>query len=75
MQQLNMKNDAVKVIDTVEAGGVAIVPLDVAYAIIGNSENAVRRIFGAKNRSFNKPSGMISNWQLFNEVQICSQLE
>ena len=70
-----MKNDAVKVVDTVEGGGVAIVPLDVAYAIIGNSENAIRRIFEAKNRSFNKPSGMISNWQLFNEVQICSQLE
>jgi len=75
MQELYLKNDAIKVVDTVEGGGVAIVPLDVAYAIIGNSENSVRRIFKAKNRSFNKPSGMISNWQLFNEVQICSQLE
>ncbi len=75
MKQSNIENDAVKVIEAVEGGGVAIVPLDVAYAIIGNSENAVRRIFGAKNRSFKKPSGMISNWQLFNEIQICSQLE
>ena len=71
----DMKSDAARVVDAVEAGGVAIVPLDVAYAITGNSEDAMRRIFTAKNRSFEKPSGMLSNGQLFNDVQICGERE
>ena len=75
MQTYDMKKEAMRVIDTVEAGGVAIVPLDVAYAITGNSEGAMRRIFTSKNRSFAKPSGMLSNWQLFNDIQICGERE
>ena len=57
-------------LDVIADGGVAILPLDVAYAIIGNSEDAIRRIFSAKERSYEKPSGMFSNWDLFNEIQI-----
>ena len=75
MQTHDMKSDAARVIDAVEAGGVGIVPLDVAYAITGNSEEAMRRIFTAKQRSFEKPSGMLSNWQLFNDIQICGERE
>ncbi|MBT3628169.1 MAG: hypothetical protein HN527_08735 [Rhodospirillaceae bacterium] len=75
MNTYDMKADAARVVDAVEAGGVAIVPLDVAYAITGNSEDAMRRIFTAKNRSFDKPSGMLSNWQLFNDIQICGERE
>ncbi|MBR46840.1 MAG: hypothetical protein CMM31_10265 [Rhodospirillaceae bacterium] len=75
MPDYDYKNDATRVIDAVAAGGVAIVPLDVAYAITGNSEEAMRRIFTAKNRSFKKPSGMLSNWQLFNDIQICGERE
>ncbi len=75
MTDYDFKNDAARVVDAVEAGGVGIVPLDVAYAITGNSEEAMRRIFTAKNRSFDKPSGMLSNWQLFNDIQICGERE
>jgi len=75
MSTYDYKTDATRVVDAVEAGGVAIVPLDVAYAILGNSEAAMRCIFTAKNRSFEKPSGMISNWQLFNDIQICGERE
>lgn len=60
--------DATRVLDVIEGGGVAIVPLDVAYAILGHSEESIKRLFAAKQRSYEKPSGMFSNWQLFNEV-------
>lgn len=59
-----------QILDVIEGGGVAIIPLDVAYAIIGNSEDSIRRIFSAKERSFEKPSGMFSNFDLLKEVQI-----
>ena len=59
-----------ELLDVVAGGGVAIVPLDVAYGIVGNSESAIRRMFEAKQRSYEKPCGMFSNWDLFNEIQI-----
>ena len=64
-----------QLLDIIAGGGVAILPLDVAYAIVGNSEAAIRRIFTAKERSYEKPSGMFSNWDLFNEIQIVGARE
>ena len=75
MSDRDLAADATRVLDTLAGGGVGVIPLDVAYAIIGNSEDAIRRIFTAKNRSFEKPSGMFSNWELFNEIQIVEQRE
>ena len=43
-----------QVLDVIEGGGVAVIPLDVAYAIIGNS----------------RQSGMFSNYDLLKEIQI-----
>ena len=74
-EQVHLKQDDVvaqssQLLDVLEGGGVAIIPLDVAYAIIGNSEDSIRRIFTSKNRSYEKPSGMFSNFDLLKEVQI-----
>ncbi|MES1925885.1 Sua5/YciO/YrdC/YwlC family protein [Salinisphaera sp. T31B1] len=63
-----VKADAARVLDVLGDGGVAIIPLDVAYAIVGQSENAIRRIFDAKRRSYEKPSGMFGSWQLSEEL-------
>jgi tRNA A37 threonylcarbamoyladenosine synthetase subunit TsaC/SUA5/YrdC len=65
-----IEQQAERVVDVIADGGVAIIPLDVAYGIVGNSEAAIHRIFMAKNRSFKKPSGMFSNWELFCDIQI-----
>ena len=75
MTELDLKADAARTLDVIEKGGVAIIPLDVAYAIVGHSADSIRRIFSAKNRSFEKPSGMFSNWQLFNEIHITGERE
>ena len=50
------------------AGGVGIVPLDVAYAVIATTAAGMRRIFEAKRRSYGKPSGMFGNWRLSREI-------
>ncbi len=62
-----------ELLDVIASGGVAILPLDVAYAIVGNSEDSIRRIFTAKNRSYEKPSGMFSNFDLLEEIQIMEE--
>lgn len=61
----DMRADAARVVDTVAAGGVAMFPVDVGYAIVGNSESAIARIFACKRRSFEKACGMFSNRDMF----------
>ena len=59
-----------QVLEIIASDGVAIIPLDVAYAIVGNSKKSIETIFKCKNRSFEKPSGMFSNYELLKEIQI-----
>ena len=56
----NPTADATNIVDTVSDGGVAIFQVDVGYAIAGNAEEAIRRIYDAKKRSFSKPCGTFS---------------
>ncbi len=60
--------DAQRILDVVAGGGVAVIPLDVAYAIVGGTESAIRRIFTAKNRSYEKPSGLFSSPLFSDEI-------
>lgn len=75
MPVLNPKADAARVFAVLETGGVAIVPLDVAYAIFGGNGDAIRRIFEAKGRSFTKPNGMLADFQLFTELHLVGERE
>lgn len=65
-----LRADVARVLDTLEQGGVAIVPLDVAYGVIGQTEQGIRRIFAAKNRSYEKPSGLFGSAELSRELHI-----
>ena len=62
--------DAERVLDAMAAGGIAILPLDVAYAVIGTTASGVRSIFTAKNRSYDKPSGMFANWEMSRDIHV-----
>lgn len=67
-----IKEDAARVFETIRQGGVAIFPVSVGYAIVGHEDEAIRRIYAAKKRSFEKPCGNFGDWQLFNEMLIAS---
>jgi tRNA A37 threonylcarbamoyladenosine synthetase subunit TsaC/SUA5/YrdC len=68
--QAQLDTEVGEVLDALARGGVAIVPLDVAYAIIAMREAGIRRIFDAKNRSYEKPSGMFGNPSLSREIHL-----
>lgn len=70
MPPAQLAGEVSSVLDALAAGGVAIIPLDVAYAIVASGEEGVKRIFTAKNRSYDKPSGMFGDWALSGEVHI-----
>ena len=56
--------DVGALMDVLADGGVAIAPLDVAYAILAATPQGIRRIFDAKQRSYEKPSGMFGNYAI-----------
>ena len=60
--------DVERALDAMQAGGVAILPLDVAYAVVGTTPQAIRTIFTVKQRSYEKPSGMFATWEMSREI-------
>jgi len=54
MTTRDVKSDAARLLNTVAQGGVGIFATDVGYAIIGNGEAAIARIFACKQRNFDK---------------------
>ena len=63
-----INEDAQRVFQCVQDGGVAIFPVSVGYAIVGHADEAIKRTYAAKERSFEKPCGNFGDWQLFNEM-------
>ncbi len=53
-----------------QAGGIAILPLDVAYAVVATQASGIERIFAVKNRSYDKPSGMFATWEMSRELHV-----
>lgn len=62
--------DVGALMDILAGGGVAVAPLDVAYAILAATPEGIRRIFDAKQRSYEKPSGMFGNYRMSAELHI-----
>ncbi|MGQ0664523.1 MAG: L-threonylcarbamoyladenylate synthase [Pseudomonadota bacterium] len=71
----DLAGDAKRLVDTVAAGGVVVFPVDVGYAIVGNHEAAIARIFAAKARSFDKPCGMFTSWRMFLDIATVGERE
>lgn len=65
-----LRSDVARLMDVLADGGVALAPLDVAYAILAAREAGIRRIFAAKQRSYDKPSGMFGSSALSAELHV-----
>jgi tRNA A37 threonylcarbamoyladenosine synthetase subunit TsaC/SUA5/YrdC len=64
--------DARRAFDTLKAGGIAIVPNDIGYSILGGSGPALRRIFTTKGRAPSKLNAMVGNRDIHRELHRCS---
>ncbi len=65
-----LQGDIARLFDALGAGGIALVPLDVAYAVIATTPSGIRRIFDVKRRSYEKPSGMFGNWRMSRDIHV-----
>jgi tRNA A37 threonylcarbamoyladenosine synthetase subunit TsaC/SUA5/YrdC len=63
-----VRADAQQAFRVMKAGGVAVLPLDVSYAIFGHTARAVERVYALKKRPSTKPNGVLGNWDIFSEV-------
>ena len=59
-----LAGDIDALLDTLDAGKVAIIPTCLTYAIVGHRADAVASIFAAKARSFDKPCGLFGSPQM-----------
>jgi tRNA A37 threonylcarbamoyladenosine synthetase subunit TsaC/SUA5/YrdC len=65
--------DAQRVFDVVRGGGVALIPLDVAYALVASAPEAVRRVYAAKGRDFSKPMGIVGGWAAHEALHVLGE--
>jgi tRNA A37 threonylcarbamoyladenosine synthetase subunit TsaC/SUA5/YrdC len=56
---LDIQADARRAFDAIRAGGIAILPTDVGYSLIGSMEPALRRIFDTKRHAPSKLNAML----------------
>ncbi|OJJ37936.1 hypothetical protein ASPWEDRAFT_50922 [Aspergillus wentii DTO 134E9] len=64
MPEINIKNDAQRVFNILQSGGIAIIPANVGYGIVATDPAALDRIFTAKKREPHKRHAMIGSYAL-----------
>jgi tRNA A37 threonylcarbamoyladenosine synthetase subunit TsaC/SUA5/YrdC len=68
----DFERDARCAFDALKAGGIAIVPNDIGYSILGGSHAALQRIFATKGRAASKLNAMVGNADIERELHILS---
>ena len=71
--QRNYLKDAKRVYDVLKKGGIAIVYMRNAYAIMSGTDNALEKVYTAKKRSLNRPSGLVANARTHEKLHILSR--
>jgi tRNA A37 threonylcarbamoyladenosine synthetase subunit TsaC/SUA5/YrdC len=64
----NVEADARRAFGVLQGGGIAILPMDVGYSLIGGSGPALRRIFDTKRRTASKLNAMVANDEIARSV-------
>jgi tRNA A37 threonylcarbamoyladenosine synthetase subunit TsaC/SUA5/YrdC len=57
----DIEGDAARAFAVLQGGGIAILPMDVGYSLIGGSEQALARIFESKGRAADKLNAMVGD--------------
>lgn len=68
MSRPDIAADARRAFDAIAAGGIAILPMDVGYSLIGSHESALFRIFDTKRRAPSKLNAMLGDDALSRDV-------
>ncbi|WP_203076239.1 Sua5/YciO/YrdC/YwlC family protein [Falsiroseomonas ponticola] len=69
-RQLDIEADARRAFDAIRRGGIAILPMDVGYSLIGSGEAALKRIFDTKRRAPSKLNAMVGDQAIHREIHL-----
>ena len=69
----NIEDDAARAFAVLKDGGIAILPMDVGYSLIGGSEVALDLIFRTKGRASDKLNAMVGNQAIHEAIQKVDQ--
>ena len=64
MAVVDHRAEAQRAFETMQSGGVAIVPNDVGYAAMATHHDALKRIFDTKGRASSKLNAMVGHQRL-----------
>ncbi|MEJ2122366.1 MAG: Sua5/YciO/YrdC/YwlC family protein, partial [Alphaproteobacteria bacterium] len=67
---LDIAGDARRAFDVLKGGGVAILPMNVGYSLIGGGEAALARIFETKQRAATKLNAMVADNEIHRELHV-----
>lgn len=66
----NVKADAQRILDVLKAGGLALMPTEVGYALVASSTEAIQRSFAAKKRKPGHTQGIVGTLALHQKLHI-----
>jgi tRNA A37 threonylcarbamoyladenosine synthetase subunit TsaC/SUA5/YrdC len=72
-QYFDVRGDARRAFDVTRNGGIAIIPGDLGYAIIGSTKDAMEKIHRTKRRVPEKLHGLTGNRKLQREIHVVSE--
>jgi tRNA A37 threonylcarbamoyladenosine synthetase subunit TsaC/SUA5/YrdC len=70
LNSLDIAGDARRIFEVLKRGGIAIIPNDAGYALMGGSSEAVQRIFVAKQRGGHKRNAMLCSMDTQRELHV-----
>jgi tRNA A37 threonylcarbamoyladenosine synthetase subunit TsaC/SUA5/YrdC len=70
MGRPDVPGDAKTMLDTLEPGGIAIIPGNVGYALGASTPDALRTCFRTKGRAPHKRHALLGSWDLHQEVHV-----
>ena len=69
----DFEGDAERAMAVLRRGGIAILPMDVGYSLIGGSKAALARIFEAKGRASDKLNAMVGDHAIHEAIHLVDQ--
>lgn len=69
----DIEGDAARAFAVLQGGGIAILPMDVGYSLIGGSERALARIFESKGRAADKLNAMVGDGAIHDAIHRVDQ--
>ena len=69
----DIERDAERAFAVLRDGGIAILPMDVGYSLIGGSAEALRRIFATKRRAAGKLNAMLGDREIHEALHVVDE--